>query len=342
MYCSGLSKAIDYFLIVAGCACLIFGGPALIIAGSIFIKKDDGRNGYNEAVGNFDPAFINAWTGTINGMQTVVRRESLDVNGASSAMSVFVEAVIPVLDPTLTTLLFLVNVSTVTPFIREANFQVGKLSKFSCNRHTWMRAKSRSCSYELRNFEDKCKALKGVFDGSPSSCETDHICAECITNAYLSRLYLVAQEVSKGNYTEDTTLRSAKYDFDDLDNDYQLSVPSDVVVRLYSNKDPYIALQQATRGTGEFGLNPRTIGIVLIVLGIAFLLLEVCSVMGIICYCMRQKNDPPGGPSQIQDDAPPTTNTPGNVPLYSDGQQPPGHTNEEPPAQGYVYGQAPA
>ncbi|RNF03526.1 surface glycoprotein, partial [Trypanosoma conorhini] len=125
--CCGILDAVEdcFKFVVAVACCLVLGGPALIIAGSVLLSQDDGRKAYNEAVKEFDPAPINAWTGTINGVPTNVVRKALNVHGASGATSVFAEAVIPVRDPS-STLPVSVNVATVAPFTRYAFFKIRK------------------------------------------------------------------------------------------------------------------------------------------------------------------------------------------------------------------------
>ncbi|RNE95070.1 surface glycoprotein, partial [Trypanosoma conorhini] len=88
--CCGILDAVEdcFKFVVAVACCLALGGPALIIAGSVLLSQDDGRKAYNEAVKEFDPAPINAWTGTINGVPTNVVRKALNVHGASGATSV--------------------------------------------------------------------------------------------------------------------------------------------------------------------------------------------------------------------------------------------------------------
>nr|AGN32959.1 procyclic form surface glycoprotein [Trypanosoma rangeli] len=278
-----------YKFVVSFACCLIIGGPALIIAGGILLNKGDGKKAFTEAVKEFDPTFINAWTGKINDAPITVRRESLNVQGVTGATSVFAEAVIPVESSrSLGVISISVNVFNVTPFSRRAALQTTRKSVFDCSSTSCRAGKSCRCDREAREFQDKCIAMKGVFDAYPSWCRSGHKCGQCTTAIYLSRLYLVVQEVSKGHYAEDTALQSAKYAFGAMDNDYQPTMPSEVAVRLYSNKDPYIALQRETSGTGEFGPNPRTVGIILIVLGVLFLLLEVCVATAIICYCTRR------------------------------------------------------
>ncbi|RNE95071.1 surface glycoprotein [Trypanosoma conorhini] len=354
--CCGILDAVEdcFKFVVAVACCLVLGGPALIIAGSVLLSQDDGRKAYNEAVKEFDPAPINAWTGTINGVPTNVVRKALNVHGASGATSVFAEAVIPVRDPS-STLPVSVNVATVAPFTRYAFFKIRKRSQYECSSTDCGRRRNCVCNAALIRFEDNCRASGGTFTHLPGPCVLGSICGECKQTLYLTQLYLVAQEISKGKYIEDTSLLSAKYDFGAFANDYQPTAPGSVTVRLYSDKDPYIALQRATKGTDKFGPKPRTVGIVLIVLGSLFLLLEIGVCVAIICYCMRRKNKPSGGPSELPVGAPATSGIPGNVPPYSYGQPaqqmetnypyaqpPPGYSyGQPPPAQGYSYGQPP-
>ncbi|ESL05179.1 hypothetical protein TRSC58_07191 [Trypanosoma rangeli SC58] len=185
--------------------------------------------------------------------------------------------------------------------------------------------------------------MKGVFDAYPSWCRSGHKCGQCTTAIYLSRLYLVVQEVSKGHYAEDTALQSAKYAFGAMDNDYQPTMPSEVAVRLYSNKDPYIALQRETSGTGEFGPNPRTVGIILIVLGVLFLLLEVCVATAIICYCTRRnKTTSDASPNFSADNYQTAGADEAGHNIPSQSPPPQGYTyGQPPPPQGYTYGQPP-
>ncbi|RNF06545.1 procyclic form surface glycoprotein [Trypanosoma rangeli] len=345
-----------YKTVVAFACCLIIGGPALIIAGGILLNKGDGKKAFTEAVKEFDPTFINTWAGNINDAPITVRRESLNVEGVTGATSVFAEATIPVGNSRSSGMLSIsVNVFNVTPFNRGAIFQITRKLNFDCSSTSCGAGKSCHCDTEARNFQDKCSAMNGRLDAYPKWCRSGHKCGQCTVTLYLSRVYLVVQEVSKGKYAEDTTLQSAKYPFHATDNDYKPNVPSTVAVRLYSNKDPYIALQRETQGTGEFGPNPRTVGIVLIVLGVLFLLLEVCVATAIICYCMRRNKTTSDAPPNFSADNYQTSGVGGvdhNMPSqsppppqgYTYGQPPPpqGYTyGQPPPPQGYTYGQPP-
>ncbi|PWU83117.1 Surface membrane protein [Trypanosoma cruzi] len=181
---------------------------------------------------------------------------------------------VPVSQRTLSHFPVSVNVRTVTPFNRMAPFNIMRKSTYSCSSSDCKDGKDCKCKRDVRSFGEKCTARGGIYNKAPTWCEAGHICGECLETLYLRQLYLVVREVSNGKYAEDTNLRSAMYAFGDLDNDYQPGVPSTVTVRLYSSKDPYIALQRLTKGTNDLGLNSRTVGIVLIVLGCLFLLLE--------------------------------------------------------------------
>ncbi|KAF8288004.1 Surface membrane protein [Trypanosoma cruzi] len=353
----------DFFKSVVACACcLIIGGPALIIAGSILLNQKDNRKAFRDAVNEFNPTPMNDWTGTINNVPITVRRESLNVKGVDGATSVFAEAVVPVSQRTLSRFPVSVNVRTVTPFNRMAPFNIMRNSTYSCSSSDCKDGKDCKCKRDVRSFGEKCTARGGIYNKAPTWCEAGHICGECLETLYLRQLYLVVREVSNGKYAEDTNLRSAMYAFGDLDNDYQPGVPSTVTVRLYSSKDPYIALQRLTKGTNDLGLNSRTVGIVLIVLGCLFLLLEIGVCTALICYWTRPKKTPSGAPPYL---APPSYGIPasgasGNAapnfyaqPAQQTGQgytygqaAPPGYTYGQPPQgqpipPGYTYGQAP-
>ncbi|PWV11318.1 Surface membrane protein [Trypanosoma cruzi] len=353
----------DFFKSVVACACcLIIGGPALIIAGSMLLNQQDLRKAFRDAVNEFDPTPMNDWTGTINNVPITVRRESLNVQGVDGATSVFAEAVVSVSQRSSSRLQVSVNVRTVTPFIRMAPFRSIEKTSYTCSSRDCKSRLNCQCNELLNSFMNQCVASGGKFVRTPGMCELDRTCGTCERTVYLRQLYLVVREVSNGKYAEDTNLRSAMYAFGDLDNDYQPGVPSTVTVRLYSSKDPYIALQRLTKGTNDLGLNPRTVGIVLIVLGCLFLLLEIGVCTALICYWMRRKKTSSGAPPYL---APAsygisTSGASGNAapnfyaqPAQQTGQGytygqavPPGYTYGQPPQgqpipPGYTYGQPP-
>ncbi|RNC44701.1 trans-sialidase, partial [Trypanosoma cruzi] len=284
---------------------------------------------------NLTPNPMNAWTGTINGVPITLRRESLNVKGVDGATSVFAEAIVPVSEAPPTELPVFVNVSTVFPFLRKAPFISVKKLFYRCFSSECKYGKDEKCKRECRNFEAKCIGMGGVFVFTSTPCNVGEVCGECRLIFYLRQLYLVVREIGNEKYVEDTKLRSARYAFGDLDNDYQPGIPSTVKVRLYSSKDPYIALQRLTKGTNDLGLNPRTVGIVLIVLGCLFLMLEIGVCTALICYWTRPNKKSLGTPLYL---------APASQGILTSGG--PGDTAPNPYAhlaeqtrQGYAYGQ---
>ncbi|KAF8291404.1 Surface membrane protein [Trypanosoma cruzi] len=358
----GIVDAVADFLkgVVACACCLIIGGPALIIAGSMLLNQQDLRKAFRDAVNEFNPTPMNAWTGTINDVPIAVRRESLNVKGVDGATSVFAEAVVSVSHMSSSRFQVSVNVRTVTPFNRMAPFRTIEKTSYTCSSRDCKSRLNCQCNELLNSFMNQCVASGGKFVRTPGMCVLDRTCGTCERTVYLRQLYLVVREVSNGKYAEDTNLRSAMYAFGDLDNDYQPGIPSTVTVRLYSSKDPYIALQRLTKGTNDLGLNSRTVGIVLIVLGCLFLMLEIGVCTALICYWMRRKKTSSGAPPYM---APATygisnSGASGNAapnfyaqPAQQTGQgytyfqaAPPGYTYGQPPQgqpvpQGYAYGQ---
>ncbi|EKF39071.1 trans-sialidase, putative [Trypanosoma cruzi marinkellei] len=346
----------DFFKSVVACACcLLIGGPALIIAGSILFSQKDLRKAFSDAVKEFNPTPLNAWSGTINDVPITTRRELLNVKGVDGATSVFAEAVVPVSDKSSAEFPVSVNVSTVFFFLRKAPFISVKKLFYRCFSSECKYGKDDKCKRDCRNFEAKCIGMGGVYVFTPTSCNVGDVCAECRLIFYLRQLYIVVRAISNGKYVADTKLRSARYAFGDLDNDYQPGLPSTVTVRLYSSKDPYIALQRLTKGTNDLGMNLRIVGIVLIVLGCLFLLLEIGVCTALICYWTRPNKKSLGTPLYL---APAssgisTSGGPGDAAPnpyahlveqtgqgYAYGQPlPPGYTYGQPLPPGYTYGQ---
>ncbi|EKF32541.1 procyclic form surface glycoprotein, putative [Trypanosoma cruzi marinkellei] len=326
-----------FFKSVVACACcLIIGGPALIIAGSMLLNQQDLRKAFSDDVKEFNPTPLNAWTGTINDVPITVRRESLNVQGVDGAISVFAEAVVSVPQRSSSRFPVSVNVNTVASFVRKAPFRAIKKTSYTCTSSDCRSRLNCRCNELLNSFMDQCMASGGRFVRTSGMCVLDRTCGTCERTVYLRRLYLVVSEVGNGKYVEDTKLRSAMYPFGDLDNDYQPGIPSTVTVRLYSSKDPYIALQRLTRGSNDLGVNPRTVGIVLIVLGCLFLLLEIGVCTALICYWTRRKKTSSGATPYL---APAsygisTSGVSGNAAPNSYGQP------AQPTGQGYTYGQA--
>ncbi|KAH8606893.1 hypothetical protein ERJ75_001448800 [Trypanosoma vivax] len=111
-----------------------------------------------------------------------------------------------------------------------------------------------------------------------------------------------------------------------------------IEVRLYSDKDPLVALEHLTHGRGEFGLGNRTIGIAAIVFGSLLILLEICACAVMICFCMKRKESAGQASGEDNDEmgyspsngCPPPA--PGGYPGVTYGQPPP---TQQP---GFVYG----
>ncbi|EKF38996.1 surface glycoprotein, putative [Trypanosoma cruzi marinkellei] len=189
----------DFFKSVVACACcLIIGGPALIIAGSILVSQQDNRKAFSDAVKQFNPTPLNAWTGTINNLPVTVRRESLNVKGGKGATSVFAEAVFSVSDRSSSEFPVSVNVNTVTPFTRKVAFHVLRNSTYSCSSSDCKNGKDCQCRRDVRSFGDKCTTRGGIFNAAPTWCEVGHICGDCLETVYLRRVYLVVSEVGNG------------------------------------------------------------------------------------------------------------------------------------------------
>ncbi|RNF02283.1 procyclic form surface glycoprotein, partial [Trypanosoma conorhini] len=334
MFCGILDAVEDCFkTVVAVACCLILGGPVLIIVGTLFLRQEDGKKSLTAALKEFDPAPLNAWTGTINDVPITLIRRPIDVEGVPRATSIFAEAVIPVTNPASEKLSVSVKVDTVTPFTRDALLRYSKRTTHQCSTAKCKAGQHCQCEHNARAFQDKCAAMRGTFDGFPRWCTVGRLCGECTLTVYLTQLYLVAREISKGEYTEDTSFRSANYNFDDRANVYEPTMPSSITVRLYSDKDPYIAVQRATKGTGKLGANPHTVGIIMIVLGVLFLLLEIGVCTALICYFTRRKDTTSDAlPHAMQGEDGSNYDTP----VSSPPPPPP-----QPQPQGYGYGQPP-
>ncbi|KAH9578391.1 hypothetical protein LSM04_006185 [Trypanosoma melophagium] len=314
--CSNIIDAVGNFLKTAvACVCfLLIGGPVLIIFGSLFLKQGDGLEEFKAAVNGFDATPIKAWTGTINGRPANVTRISLNVEGVSGATSVFTEANVPLAGGSLSALSFTMNINTVQEFTRTVSRRVKQFRAVKCSLSSCS-SSSRPCNCVtiVSNFQSNCISSGGTFTPTTDTCGINNRCGTCTQHKYLSGF--------------------AIYDFGELANVYQTVEPSSVVVRLYSAKDPFIALQRLTRGTGDFGVNRRTVGIVMIVLGVLLLLLEVGACVALICYCVRRKSKPtPSSYGQPTTSNQAATDSPGYVAPNEYGQPPP-------PPQGYVYGQ---
>ncbi|PWU83119.1 Surface membrane protein [Trypanosoma cruzi] len=93
----GIVDAVEEFFksVVACACCLIIGGPALIIAGSILLTQKPTSEDVpvNDTIKNANLTPMQLRTGTINNVPITVRRESLNVKGVDGATSVFAEAV---------------------------------------------------------------------------------------------------------------------------------------------------------------------------------------------------------------------------------------------------------
>ncbi|EKF32542.1 surface glycoprotein, putative [Trypanosoma cruzi marinkellei] len=354
----------DFFKSVVACACcLIIGGPALIIAGSILVsqKPSSERIPVNDSPKIPDVTPMNLRTGTINDVPVTVRRESLNVKGVNGATSVFAEAVVPVPQSSSSKFPVSVNVSTVAPFVRNAPFNIIRNSTYTCTSSDCRSRLNCRCNELLNSFMDQCIASGGRFVRTSGMCVLDRTCGTCERTVYLRRLHLVVSEVGNGKYVEDTKLRSAMYPFGDLDNDYQPGIPSTVTVRLYSKKDSYTDQKLRIDDDTPFATT-RTVGIVLIVLGCLFLLLEIGVCTALICYWRRRNRTSSNSPPQMPVDAPvtPTAGGPDDAapnfygqPTQQTGQGytygqavPPGYTYGQPPQgqpipPGYTYGQPP-
>ncbi|ORC90508.1 procyclic form surface glycoprotein [Trypanosoma theileri] len=338
MCCFGKRNAVgDFLKTFVPCVCLIlFGGVALIIVGSFLVRPDTSKSAYKAAVNDIDPTPIQAWSGTINGEPAYYFYDVLQVPFGDYVYSYFIEADVPLeVDPP-SMLSFTVNINTVQNFTRTVSRRITEERTIECSMSSCSSSSgSCSCYTAALDFQANCSASGGNFTPTSPSCGENSFCGTCAQYKYLSGLYLVASEISPGVYKEDSTLRSAIYDFGELANIYQVSEPSSVVVRLYSDKDPFIALQRLNHGVAPFGAPRRTAGIVMIVFGSVILLLEIGACVALICYCVRRNNKPTNNSFDV-----PTTSNQGitDSPGYTG---PTGYGQPPQQPQGYGYGPAP-
>ncbi|ORC90510.1 putative procyclic form surface glycoprotein [Trypanosoma theileri] len=301
MCCCDVIATVGKYLkfVVAVVIFLFIAGAALIIVGSVFLSQKDGRKEFKAAVKNFNPTPIQAWTGTINDSTATVYHVPLNVDGMPNVISVFTEATVQLKEDSkkkkstpLSVDLF-VNISTVQNFTRSVTMMQSKSPKYTCIPEDCFPPGSEcTCKAALATFENDCLSNEGEFDKGKSKCGLSDICGTCSYTKYISTVYLVATEIRPGVFSEHKSMYSAKYDFGKEAHDYTAVKPSSVAVRLYSDKDPFIALQRLTKGTGDFGVNRRTAGITMVVLGCLLLLLEIGVCVALICYCVRRKSKP--------------------------------------------------
>ncbi|EAN78503.1 procyclic form surface glycoprotein [Trypanosoma brucei brucei TREU927] len=332
----------EFFKTAVAClCCLLIGGPVLIGVGVLFLSSDDPRDNFKKAVSAFDPKPLESWTGTFSDVKATVRRQSLSVAGFGPIPSVYTEATVPVSGNTDgSQLVVKVNINTVAPFTRRSPLHATRERWFSCS-SSQCSGYSRKCDCQEKHeqFRNKCYSQGGQYTTQSSKCRLGEKCGYCKQEVYLSKLYLVAASDGKGGYRESTQYQSALYSFGHLSQGYE-AVPQDKVqVQLYSEGDPFIALERETMGEGEFGVPNRTMGIACIVAGSLLLLLEIAVCVCVVCFCLKRK-----GSSSNDTSDPDTPQGDGSPYTYGQSQPPPppGYAYGQPlPQQGYLYGQPP-
>nr|CCC52044.1 putative procyclic form surface glycoprotein [Trypanosoma vivax Y486] len=365
-----LVESIDNcFKSAVACLCfLVIGGPVLIAIGVLFLRHDDGENEFKEALKAFNPESVSHWSGFINGHNASLRRGSLNVPGYSGVPTRYVTASVVYPPVGAKNLRVEVDIRSVERFSRSVPLAVRSEKTYSCYSSDCDKYSSSKCRCTKENdkFRRKCEANGGKYSPTVTDCSLGHQCSTCTQRVYLNTVYLVAEDIGNGKFRESSRYASATHPMGSRSG-YSSRRGDTIEVRLYSDKDPLVALEHLTHGRGEFGLGNRTIGIAAIVFGSLLILLEICACAVMICFCMKRKesagqasgedNDEmgyspsngcpppaPGGYPGVTYGQPPPTQQPGFVygqPLQT--QQPGYGYGQPPPPQqpGYSYGQPP-
>ncbi|KEG05869.1 putative procyclic form surface glycoprotein [Trypanosoma grayi] len=271
--------------------------------GSLALKDSVARKEFKSAVKDFDPVPIEAWRGKIDDTPVTVKHEPLNIQGVKGATSVYAEAFLPLWRGeghydhhrawAYNWESIEVMIKGIYFFKRKVPWRNASWDTYVCTLENCTTPGAHcKCTDALAAFKSNCIASGRTCDGCSDKCQVGRECGRCMHFTYLSRFYIVVEEVRPGIFKEDLYMRSAKYDFGPFSHDYQSEAPVSVAVRVYSKKDPYIALQRITQGTNDLGTKDNTAGIVMVVVGAIFLLMGIGVCITLCCYCNGGKQKP--------------------------------------------------
>lgn len=284
--CALFQAAGDCIRVVLGClCCVLIGGPVMIIVGIVLLVGDNNRadyvKTYNAAVANFDTSGMATWAsagamGRTGSQQTfsmqtspvIINGDTTDVNTSGYSyygQNSFNTGATPV------SLTF--SATTSTAFTRN-NVQMSKVDS------SGQRCTTSFSSCSTSTMQSLCRGDKGndaTYSGG--SCSDGSTCGTCSVTRYLTTYCAVLARSTSPLWVESTMHKSCYYPFDFNSQNYgTTTAPSSVTLQLFSDSDPYIALQTVTEGTNDFGITAETqrkIGIILLVIGI-FMTIGVC------------------------------------------------------------------
>ena len=257
--------------------CTAFFGPALLIAGIILLTYPNDRirliREYNARGIAYNATGVFSWSegnrGRIDGRETETSFEAVRCEGdeadvesftsyAASVAIPFDELIPDDTEEDSTVLRFQLN--GVIPFTRVVTPTVARAAVMMCN-------DKHGCT--VATMTAQCAAMHGEsharYDGT--GCLNTGACGVCRFPLYLERYCAVATPIvplppENEGYAESDTYRSCLFPFTDADQQQQYSPekPDKVHFRvLMAHTDPFLALQQLTHGSADFGVSVYSI-----------------------------------------------------------------------------------
>jgi hypothetical protein len=286
---------------------LLFIGLGLLGGGIYLVVKSDSAlpalEDYRGSVRTYeaqDRTAVSLWAGTVNGATAQQRSEVMRGNGnIPSTETVYVTATVPV--PSAGDSLDVALTFSPGPDLTVPNIPLSTLveESITCERVV--------CSQRLSGAAGDCATSEDPFACNASTleagcvtrygttsrysgladCAEQGACGVCRFDGNLANLCLVVFGVNGARQWEyDPSYVSCNYPFTKRDYSATTHVAA-LPVTVRSSKDPYLALQRLTRGTGSFAEAPRstsTGGIAMIVIACVCL---VAAIALIVFVCFR-------------------------------------------------------
>jgi hypothetical protein len=301
MFCEMLSGMSGCGKCLFALLCCIFCcGPILIIIGIAVLASDNGRvedvTSYNDAVKAYASGDSKTLAHTVMFVNTLRLQRSavaIDVVGNQEGVLpaehfVFSRSNVAIPSDDLYNLDVSLDAnetiaSTLTfdlPFAKTVTRQM------RCTLEYCTSDCESSSSYRC-NMEAICNSVfGGVYTENDGSCNAQDTCGTCRYTGQLASACLVVHLESDNTVSQSAKYRSCHFPF--TEHDYA-AASSTVSVSVVSDKDPYIALQELTDGSDDFGLTEdqqRSAGLALLISGIVITVICGC----LMCWWMYSRN----------------------------------------------------
>jgi hypothetical protein len=280
------------------CMCIIvIAGPILFIIGITTIASPNNReanvNKYNDAIKTWtagDQVTMKASTMSANSYALQMLSESVVVSGntdgVNPATSVdFVSYQFPTGTITAGSVTVRAGPSNISgtdmnyPSLQSTN---SVSTSLTCNCKSSSRSSDCYCSYSV---SDCPSGYRNSYSGS-GSCRDGSTCGTCYGTRYLADVCVVV-EIIGGTTFQKGSKTGCKYPFDTSSaGTYSSTSSTTVTFKVRAASDPYVQLQEITKGDMDFGLTQAqqiALGFALLAIGASFMLLTGCSISYVCC-----------------------------------------------------------